>query len=377
MNAIRRRVLKSVGCLASCLVLLLVAYGVLLFINLPDWTLSFLRTDPREVQTLNGNSGHLMKLAFDPGGNRLAAASSDSGVLVWDFPGGRNPNRLPELTGWACGLAYSPTGNLLAAGSRTGTIFVWDMSTGRRVLKLDGAPGPIWSLSFDAQGKRLVAASSNYEFDFGDKNDPRKRTEYATVWLWNLADGSHVPLVDQYPLMIRCVDFSPMGSVVAAGTGDWRDGGPILLWDLAAGNAPRELNGHTNAIQGVAFSPDGRKLVSCSRDQTARVWDVATGSLLLTFDRHKELVQAARFSPDGNLVASASMRDMLGEIKVWDVNTGAELFTMRGHRWRSLLGGQTEPHCDIAFSPDGTRLASCREDGLVKIWNVRHVEVNK
>ena len=377
MKTVRRRILIGVGCLSAFLVLLVLGYFALLFVYLPDWTLSFFRSDPRELLTLNGDSGPLMKVAFDPRAGQLAAASWDGGVLVWDFPGGRNLKKLPELSGWACGLAYSSAGNLLAAGSRKGTIFVWDTLTGRQVLRLEGSPGPVWSLAFDPQGKRLVSASSNYEFDFGGKDDPRKKTEYATVWLWNLADGSHVALVDQYPLMIRCVDFSPTGSAIAAGTGDWKDGGPILLWDLTVGNTPRELKGHTKAIQGVAFSHDGRELVSCSRDRTARIWDVATGNSLLSFDRHNDIVQVAKFSRDGNLVASASIREMLGEIKVWDAHTGAELFTMKGHRWRSLLGAQTEPHCDIAFTPDGTRLASCREDGLVKIWDVKPSEVNK
>src|SRR5262249_15017936 len=100
------------------------------------------------------------------------------------------------------------------------------------------------------------------------------------------------------------------------------------------------LRGHTETVNGVAFSPHGRLLVAASFDQTVRVWDAGTGQESLTLLRgHTESVYAVAFSPDGRRLASASSDRT---VKVWDATTGQELLTLSGHA-DSVHG--------VAFSP--------------------------
>ena len=103
----------------------------------------------------------------------------------------------------------------------------------------------------------------------------------------------------------------------------------------------------------MAFSPDGKRLVSASEDETVKVWDAATGQETLTLKGHTDRVASVAFSPDGKRLVSASWDKT---VKVWDAATGQEILTLKGHTGHVV---------SVAFSPDGKRLASasCGRDG--------------
>jgi WD40 repeat protein/ABC-type uncharacterized transport system involved in gliding motility auxiliary subunit len=115
----------------------------------------------------------------------------------------------------------------------------------------------------------------------------------------------------------------------------------------------------TSGVQGVAFSPDGTRLVTASADDTAKVWDVETGEEIATLAGHTGDVIGAAFSPDGEMIATSSADNT---VRLWDPDSGEELAVLEGHRsvvWR------------VAFSPDGTRLVSAGQDQAVIIWDVK------
>jgi WD40 repeat protein/tRNA A-37 threonylcarbamoyl transferase component Bud32 len=123
------------------------------------------------------------------------------------------------------------------------------------------------------------------------------------------------------------------------------------------------LKRHTGSVTSVAYSPDGRRLASASRDQTVKVSDAGTGELVLTLRGHSDYVRAVAFSPDGLCIATASVD---GTVKVWDAATGLETFTLSGH---------TSPVWDVAYSPDGRCIASTSFDGTVKVWDAEKGKV--
>jgi WD40 repeat protein len=136
------------------------------------------------------------------------------------------------------------------------------------------------------------------------------------------------------------VAFSPDGKQVVSSSSDRT----IRLWDAATGAALQTLEGHTDYISSVAFSPDGKQVVSGSDDRTVQLWDAATGAALRTLEGHTSYITSVAFSPDGKQVVSGSGDQT---VRLWDAATGAALQTLKGY---------TSSVTSVAFLPDGKLL---------------------
>ena len=117
----------------------------------------------------------------------------------------------------------------------------------------------------------------------------------------------------------------------------------------------RIMDGHSNFVESVAFSPDGTRIVSGSVDNTLRMWDAVSGAHLNTLEGHSDRVESVAFSPDGTRIVSGSWDKTL---RMWDAVSGAHLNTLKGH------SGSVS---SLAFSPDGTRIVSGSRD--LRIWD--------
>ena len=149
------------------------------------------------------------------------------------------------------------------------------------------------------------------------------------------------------------VAFSPDGRRIASGSRDKT----IKLWDAATGREIMTFKGHWGRVRSVAFSPDGRRIASGSEDDTVKLWDARTGQVLMTLKGHKSIVLSVAFSPDGRRLASGS-QDCT--VKLWDTEIGRKIMTLKGHaRFVS----------SVAFSPDGGRIASGSQDKTVRLWD--------
>jgi hypothetical protein len=162
------------------------------------------------------------------------------------------------------------------------------------------------------------------------------------------------------------VSFSSDGKRIVTGSYD----NSARVWDVREGTPLIELNGHTKGVHCVAFSPDGMRIVTGSLDSTARVWDAWTGKLLLELRGHTSGVMSVSFSQDGKRIVTGSMDRTA---KVWDIRTGTPLLELKGHT--SVLKS-------VLFTSDGTRIitgggqfrAAGRQSdnpGEVKVWDTR------
>ncbi len=128
-------------------------------------------------------------------------------------------------------------------------------------------------------------------------------------------------------------------------------------WERQLHSELKTLRGHSGAVSSVAFSPDGRRIVTGSYDHTAKVWEADTFKELLTLGGHGGRITSVSCSPDGRRMATGNSDHTA---TVWDTATGKELVTLKGHNGAVV---------SVAFSPDGQQVATGCEDATAKVWD--------
>jgi WD40 repeat protein/tetratricopeptide (TPR) repeat protein len=310
----------------------------------------------REISTLRGHKSYVFDVAYSPLGHRLAAAAGV--VKVWEIQSGQDALTLKNLS-WlpTDSVAFSADGVKLAAGSRDGKVRVWDPLTGTPLRTLACRERWVRSVAFSPDGRLLAAANGS----------PLETETDGEIYVWEAATGREIRVLRGHHWCINCVAFSPDGRLLAFGSGRplaflmgmGRKAEPapgeLKIWDVASGQEVRTLRGHGAGVNGVAFSPDGGRLVSASDDHSVKIWNVASGEVLSSFDA--VLPQAVAWSADGKRVAAAG-GDLL--VHVWEPESRREVLQLRGHS-AACMG--------VAFSPDCRRLASTSHDTTVKVWD--------
>lgn len=354
----------------------------------------------REVRRWEAHAGSLSSLAFSADGKTLASSGAETVVRLWDVstgrelrPGAGHPSKIG-------GIAFTPDGNAVVTGGQDGTVRFWDPTTGTEVRRFEMRADPVSFVALSADGKVLAAGGQFGPTRLWEVTTGRELGQFRagrefvssgalspdgsvlatggeTIRWWNTATGIERPPLGPPPgrrPLMKDIQFTPGGALLA-GT----DGAAVFLWDAATGAGPRRI-GVTGgpapddgfpfdmvAEARFAFSRDARTLASASnREEAIVLLRVASGKEFARFaggGRYKALA----FSPDGRLLASghsaneAGRPGLGGEIRLWDVAEAREVGRAEAHR--DLVSS-------LAFSPDGTLLASAGEDSAALIWDV-------
>jgi len=306
--------------------------------------------------TLTGHTDAVWSITFSPDGTRLATASADKTVRIWNATTGDEICPLTGHTDWVRSVTFSPDGARLATASEDETVKVWDALTGKELFTIDAKAGVIWDVVFSPDGEHLATANSD-----------------GTARVWDAYTGGELATLRDHAGAVVGVAFSQKCSDSARQC-DTRlatasQDGTVKVWDVFSGGKPLlTLSGHDGAVWDVAFSPDGLRLATASPDETAKVWDTAqvwnaaTEERLLTkelftLSGHTDGVIGVAFSPDGTRLATAGLE---GSAKVWDATESHEFPTLSGHKL---------PVTSVAFSQDGSLLATASWDGTAKLWD--------
>jgi WD40 repeat protein/Flp pilus assembly protein TadD len=312
-------------------------------VRLRGWEWSLLtRFRPGNPLTLHGSQ---FSAVFSPDGRYLASRSGGKNVVILDPATGKEIRTLRGITGSISvfGLAFCPKAGetILAAGDDANVVKLWNVDTGEEIGALGGQAG-LTSVAFSPDGQRLAVGSIGIGIG-------------AKVWDWR-----NRQVVFELPRLSICrLAYSPDGGHLAAAVYD--DDQDVFIYEAATGREIRSFAKHNGSIEGVAYSPDGRRLATCGNDATVKIWDETTGELLKTLRGHAGSVKDVAFAPEGQRLASAGFDKT---VKIWDTETGQETLTLRGH---------TETVIRLEFSRSGHRLVSTDLDGAM-VWNADPAE---
>jgi WD40 repeat protein/DNA-binding SARP family transcriptional activator len=295
---------------------------------------------------------------FLPDGRRVVATSSDDAALVvWDVQTRQELRTipLPEAMGCVNALAVSPDGGAIAAGGcgrhRFGglVVRVWDAVTGEELFRVRH-PLDVTDVAFSRDGKRLVTASFDGSAKIVDRSGDVIRV-----------------LKDQAGDCLGSARFSPDGSQVATAgfpCSDEARSEHVRIWDWRSGNVIRTIKAggdvrlepiEAGLFVRLDFDPAGSRIVTQGRQGREEIWDVAAGRRVAVAAGQSGGFDVA-FSPDGSLVATGLAG---GHVRLFDADTGAELLVLPGNACGVY---------DVAFSKDGTKLASTSDCDGVRIW---------
>jgi WD40 repeat protein len=294
------------------------------------------------LQTLEGHQGWLSSLAFGPtqtleDNYLLVSGGCDRTMRLWNATTGQALHVFEAHTDGVLAVAFSLDGCTLASSSLDDTIRLWDAQTRQTIAILEGHhKAAVWALAFSPDGRTLASGS-----------------EDQTIKLWDVETHQCRRTLQGHPGGIQSLAFSQDGRMLVSG-----DNQTVWLWQVQTGQCLKSLQGYSKIVSCVVFSPNGQLLASCHGDNALRLWDVETGTCLNCLWGHTSRISSTVFSPNGQMLASGSDDQT---IRLWDVNSGHFLRVLQTHSWVNA----------VAFSPDGLLLASSGMDRVVRLWDVQ------
>jgi len=329
-----------------------------------------------EIRTYSGNSNSVRSVAFSSDGKHLLSGSFDGIINKWDVEEGReirnfNTNIIHNYY-WLFSVAFSRDGRRVISGLSNGTIKLFDTNTGQELRTFSGHSEEVTSVAFNPDGTQIASCSKDGTIKIWDTETGREIRTFPDQYCYSsivfTPNGKHI-FNGRYIMDIETgnKNFTAEGNedVIAINNDGSqilytslresavRDGRNIILIDMVSWTM-RTFDGHSGTVLSVAFSPDGKQIVSGSLDRTIKLWDAETGNEIRTFSGHTSHVFSVSFSPDGRQILSCSAD---GTIRLWDVLTGREIA-----QFISFTDGEW-----LVITPDGYYNASPNGDRYLTV----------
>lgn len=285
-----------------------------------------------------------MPTVFSPDGKKIVTILEGRNVRIWDAESGKNllnfnlPGNIPDFFQT---VIFSPDGKKILVQGDNNTVLIRDADSGKELKKLEGHTSEVF-ISFSPDGKRIVTSS--------DENQ--------TIRLWDADSGKELKkLEDTEPALAW---FAPDGKKIILAEGE-----AVRIWDADLEKELRRLEVPSHLYGPVAFSPDGKRIITIEKDKAVRLWDADSGKELKNLFELTEPVFGVFFLPDGKKIVTVGMDDTLDTwtarkniiLRIWDADSGKELQQLGLGMWEeeSMYFLLTMTMCPF-LSPDGKRV---------------------
>lgn len=285
-----------------------------------------------------GHTGTVTDVQLLPDGKHLITGGDDKTVRVWELQTGKQLRSFQGHMTGVLAIAARPDGRQIASASSDGAIRLWDLSTSDDHRALTDATEPIWAVAVSPDGKRAAAAGADKQIRVYDPETGKLEAAFG-------GGGA-----------ITTLAFFPDGNRLAASGGDR----VVRIWDVTAKKPVKELPGHDLPVLGLAVSTDSKLLVSGGADGKTIGWDADAGKQLWAWSGKSKAVCAVSIRGGTKQVAFGTAD---GGLVILDASGTApkELASQSAH-----VAGVAA----LAYSPDGTKLATAGGDGALRIWTV-------
>ena len=379
--------------------------GIIIASNGQIGTVQLWNPDTGEsIRTLEGQEawGGLNCIQFSPDGKTLATGWLNGTICLWDVNTGTVKHTRTEHEGWVITLEFFPDGKTLASGSGDRKIMLWDANTGNLIRTLTGHIGRILDIAVSPHSNILIACDGHYEIRLWNLNTgemlkrisehwhaPRSVIFSAdgstfatggpgTIYIWDVATTMKMRTLTNHTYIGAQAVFSPTENTMAAGGFK-----AVHLLDADTGKLKRQYIGDAEYISTLAYSPDGTILAIGSSDDTLRLWDMETDTVRLLPIDASGYPKGITFSRDGELMACLIYSNSENHLSIYIYRTasGKQLHSIKvyTHPGPSFLNNQGDLEIEhsrwvykIAFSPDGTTIASCASDKAIRFWDVEN-----
>jgi WD40 repeat protein len=371
-------------------------------------------TDGKEILTFLGSTSGILNLEFNNAGTQLLAVNKDGVVLIWNVSTGQLINQLKIEEDKITCASFNPNGLLVVTGSKESHVAIWDIIKGEQIRVLKAQPVDLimekqfgfaetGSVTYSRDGKYIVTGNGNFTTILWDAETGKEMRKYwetfhvCTACVNNsLISPDNKYIISSFSDSIKIFDRIN-GKLVNSLSGnadftsvtissDARFAAAIkhrkvFVWDLSTKKVVFQTRDELNGILAVAFSPDGKKIITGNENRMADVWHIAAGKKLMTLKGYLNqvderlinnsyaywagLVNETRLSPDGRFIAIGRTGN---NAKLVDFKTGKIEKTLRGHSGMVI---------SLNFSNDGKYLATGGLDGKAIVWDVNSGEMLK
>jgi hypothetical protein len=295
--------------------------------------------------TLTGHQGlfaAIRSISISPDLPIVATGSEDTTIRLWNIDTGVKSRILAGHQKSVETIAFHPhQSGLIYSGDRAGVIKLWQADLGTELISIDSQQSKVNCLAISPDGKLMVSGGS-------DK----------TIKLWNIGSTEtrsidYLTTLKAHQLAVNKIAFNPIeGEVKFASVSSDRR---VMLWGEST--SPLSIfTTHTQAVRSIAFSPDGKFLVTAGDDGLIQICDMDSRKLVRTMSAHRWTISSLSFLADGNILVSASWD---GNIKFWQVDSGVEIDCIKTHE-AEVLG--------MAICQQRQLIVTASRDRTAKIW---------